>query len=244
MAKFCTQCGARMEDDDRVCGQCGTPASDAADMNPAKKSDPNTPGTVNPGSPANAIGKNKGMKWIVLIIAVVAAIVACVIAVKVVSNFTGYKGTVRKMVRALQKDDVDALESMASSISDVIKDNDEDYEEDYDEEDGEEEDDYYESLISATLDKYEDKVGAVKSISYEITDTSEISDRRLDKIKENLIDYYNMDTTGIKKIVKVDLRLKVKGENKSSIYDVEELNLVKEDGGWKIHYGSLDYLAD
>ncbi|MCR5093397.1 MAG: zinc-ribbon domain-containing protein, partial [Lachnospiraceae bacterium] len=26
MAKFCSNCGAQMADDDKVCGQCGTPA--------------------------------------------------------------------------------------------------------------------------------------------------------------------------------------------------------------------------
>lgn len=27
MAKFCGNCGAQLDDDDKVCGQCGTPVT-------------------------------------------------------------------------------------------------------------------------------------------------------------------------------------------------------------------------
>lgn len=52
---------------------------------------------------------------------------------------------------------------------------------------------------------------------------------------------YNMDASSIKKVVKVDLKITVKGNKKSSVYNVNNLYMIKESGGWKIYYGSLSY---
>lgn len=216
MAKFCVNCGAQMEDEDRVCGQCGRPIA----------------GAVNPAPTANVTSKIKGGNNIIkLIIAIVAAVVVLVIAVSVITSFTGYKRTINKMVKALQGNDVATLESLASSIS----------EETYGAWFGDDLYDYYDDAVSDTLDKYEDSVGNIKKISYEITDETELSDRRLRELEDNLVDSYNMDTSDIKKVVKVDLKVTVKGTKKSSTYNVNKLFVIKESGGWKIYYGSLNY---
>ena len=154
-----------------------------------------------------------------------------VIAANVIGKFTGYRATINKMVKALQNDDVDELDELSSSISEEI----------YDDWYGDDYIDYYEDAVSDTLDTFEDKVGTLKKISYEITDTTEFSKRRLEDVKDALIDNYNMDVDDIKKIIEVELKLDVKGSKKSSSYNVSNLFLIKEDGGWKIYYGTLNY---
>lgn len=214
MAKFCGNCGSQMDDADKVCGQCGTPFAGA---------------TVSDATPvAKEKGNNKVVK---LIIGVIVAIVAIVVIANIAGNYTGYKGTLNKMVKALQNNDTATLESMASSIS----------EETYGGWYGDDVYDYYDAVISDTLDKYEDAVGPIKKISYEITDATELSDRRMNELKDNLEKLYNMDTSGIKKVVQVDLKIKVKGSKKSSTYHVDNLYMIKENSGWKVFYGDLNY---
>lgn len=216
MAKFCANCGSQMDDEDKVCGQCGTPVAGAEIKSAVGAS--NT--------------KSKGNNNIVkIIVGIIVAIVVIVVAANIAGNFTGYKGTINKMVKALQNNDVATLEMLASSIS----------EETYGAWYGDDLDEYYEEAISNVLDKYEDKVGTIKKISYEITNENELSDRRMDELEDNLVDKYNMDTSEIKKVVKVDLKLTVKGTKKSSTYNVSNFYLIKENGGWKIFYGKLDY---
>jgi hypothetical protein len=52
-----------------------------------------------------------------------------------------------------------------------------------------------------------------------------------------------MDTSVMKKAIKVDLKITVKGTKKSATYNVNDcLYMVKENGGWKIYYDSAGYL--
>ena len=152
------------------------------------------------------------------------------IVIGVVSSMNSYKATLDKMVKALRKDDVATLESLSSSVSDEV------YGAWYDDLTG-----YYEDQVSNTLDKYEDSVGDIKKISYEITDETEFSKRRVNELKDQLVDSYNMDPSDIKKVVDVSLQLTVKGSKKSAAYNVYDLYLIKESGGWKIYYGTLSY---
>lgn len=213
MSKFCRNCGAQMDDIDKVCGQCGTHV-------------------VENSVPEMAAEKEKGSNKLVwLIVGVIVAIVAVVIMANVAGNFTGYKGTINKMVRALQSNDIATLEGMASSIS----------EEEFGAWYGDDIYDYYDEVISDTLDKYEDSVGTIKKISYEITDEKELSDRRMNELNDNLEELYNMDTSSIKKVVGVNLKITVKGSKKSSTYNVKNLYMIKENSGWKVFYGNLNY---
>jgi hypothetical protein len=214
MAKFCRNCGAQMDDADRVCGQCGTPIH----------------GVVLADTP---VVKNKGKdKKVKRIAGLIVAIVAIAIIFNVVGYFTGYKGAVNKMVRALKNDDTATLESLICSPEIEIM----GYWDEYDK---------YDELVSDTLDKYEDSVGAIKKISYEIIDETELSDRRLDEIKENLETGFTVDTSVMKKMIKIDLKITVKGASKSANYYVEDyLYMVKENSGWKIYYDSLRYLRN
>ncbi len=161
--------------------------------------------------------------------------VVAAVAIKVVVSFTGYRGTLRKMVNALEDEDVEELLSLSSSLGEDIflEGYGYYYEDDYEE--------YCENMISETLDKYDDKVGNIKNISYEIKEVTELSDRKMENLEDYLIDYYDIDTSEVKKILKVDLRLTVKGSERTKTYNVDdrEFYLIKEGSEWTIYYGNL-----
>lgn len=224
MAKFCAKCGSPMEDGDRVCGQCGTPVANAgaaAPVNPAPQVNPTLATNMQAEEKKDAMDIGKIVK---LAIAAVVAVVVIIVAVCVLKHFTGYKPVIGKMVKALQNDDTETLISLASETSNAI------YESRY----GDNFEDKYEKEISNALDKFEDKVGVVKKISYEITNETELSKRRKNEIEDDWVDSYEIDTSDVKDIVLIDLKLTVKGDKKSSSYKVNDLMLVKEKGGWKL----------
>lgn len=219
MAKFCSNCGSPMEDGDKVCGQCGTPVR-------VEETTSSTAPTVEKKDE-----KNNTTKIVKIVVVLIVLIVLGVIAANVASRFTGYNGTLRKFVKALQEDDVDALDSLSSSISEDI------YSSWY----GKDYFKYYEKSVDETLDTFEDKVGNIKKISYEVVDITELSDRRVNSIGDRLVDLYNSDVSEITAITRLDIKLTVKGNRKSAAYNVDELYLIKEAGKWKIYYGNLDY---
>ncbi|MCM1220413.1 MAG: zinc-ribbon domain-containing protein [Lachnospiraceae bacterium] len=222
MVNFCANCGSKLEKGDKVCGNCGTAVEGM-----------HLPKMESPASAAGA-AKQKGngnAKIAILIGAGVAFFVVLAIGISIAANFTGYKGTVRNMVKALQEYDMETLYSLTSLTSDEI------YEYNY----GNDFEVRYQEMVSDTLDKYEDNVGNIKKITYEISDVTELSDRRVEEIKDSLILYYNLDVSNIKKIMQVSLTLTVKGSEKSASYRVSSLYFIKESGKWKLYYGSLSY---
>ncbi len=213
MARFCSNCGSPMNDGDRVCGNCGMPVEEISDVGSAVLSQ-----------------AQKG-KYIALLVGIaICLLVAVMIVVNVIGNFVGYKGSIRKMVRALQDYDMESLTSLASSIGDEM----------YTFSGYSDVSDAYQSAVSEILDGYEDNVGIIKKIDYKISEATEFSDRRVEEIKNHLIDSYNIDTNNIDKIMNIEIVLTVKGSKKSASYNVSTLYLIKESGKWKIYYGSLD----
>lgn len=223
MAKFCTNCGAQMEEDDKVCGQCGARIEGEMDASAAGENISQAAAAVSEGKP----GTSQNYKWIVAIIVAVAAIAVIITSIVLVSRSRSYNGTLRKMTKALQENDIETLESLTSSIAEAKEENGDS--------------DYYETRVSDVLDKYEDNVGIVEDISYEITDQTEMSERRVENVKNNLSDEYHMDIRPIEDILQVNLRLIVEGERKSASYNVDNLYLIKEDGSWKVYTGELTY---
>lgn len=220
MAGFCGNCGNQLGETDKVCGNCGTPVQGKAPVV--------TDVAVDTQKSEKKISGSKRIKLVALAI---VALVAIVIISNFISNNTGYNGTIKKMVKAFEKYDMTRLQELTSEISDEI------YGMLYEDE----LEDYYENRVSEALDNIEERVGTIKTISYEITDTTKLSERRLDELKDNLVDTYEMYVDDIKEIVQVDLKLTVKGSKKSSSYNVDTLLLIKESGGWKLLYGDLDY---
>ena len=184
------------------------------------------------GTPSGDVGpsnnsKNKGSLFAILGGAI-AAIIILVVIINIVVASAGYKSTLNKMVKAIKNNDSMQLEEISSSINYEIYGS-FDYEEMLD------------NFLEYRLDDYEDRVdGEVRNISYEIRDKSEITGRKTEKYKDKLSDEYSIDTDSIKKMVKVKLKLTVKGSKKSISDTIEDLYLIQENGRWKIFF---DYIG-
>lgn len=200
--------------------------------NPVNAQMDNTMSNMNVQQPVvNPADSKKNKKILVAIIAVLVLFVVGTLGVKAIKYFTGYQPTLNKMCKGLEDFDMDTLESLASDLSNKYYKYrwgvNHDYLADYKEK------------VSDKLDYYEENVGAIKSISYEITDENEYSKRKIKEVQEKFADYTDVKFETIEKIVLVDLRLEVEGKNDTETFYISDLILIKEKSGWKIFYGSL-----
>lgn len=216
MASFCRNCGAPIEDDARVCGQCGVPV---------------TPGGGAPKLNIPKVGnmdsqsKEKIKKAGIIAGAAVVAIIVLVIAIKIVSANTGYKGTLKKFFKGLQKGNSKA---MVSCLSDYLVDWGDSYS-------GSDIEEILDDYIDDALDELEDEVGANPRISFVVKKDSKLSDRKVEKLKEMIEDRDDdYDVDRIKAARNVDLKLKVKGRDDTQSENIDNICLVKEGGKWKI----------
>ena len=97
MAKFCGNCGAKMNDSAKVCGQCGTPVDPDFKKNNTSRE------------------KKKFPKWVKWVVLVLVLVVGGAIAFKVFSG-NGYDHIVKEVVEVYETGDVDALMNDSSML--------------------------------------------------------------------------------------------------------------------------------
>ena len=198
-----------MDDDAKICGQCGTPLDGAStNISGLKVVDPE---------------KQKKVKKAVKLVAVLAVlIVVAVVALNIASKYTGYNGLLRKVMTAYENYDIDTLVSLSSDMY---------Y---YGEEDWVEY--YFESNVGNNLDSFESSVGHSYKLSYEVNEIYTLSERKQDEMLSE-IEYtyadFNVDT--IEKIVVADLTVTAKQGSKSVNRDMN-IVMSKEDGIWRLLY--------
>jgi hypothetical protein len=148
------------------------------------------------------------------------AIILVVIACNIIAANTGYRGTVKKMVKYFQNDQTQKLIGLASSLEEEIY-----------ETWGDDFDDYCEDKIDSKRDSIEDEVGNIKKITYKINSAEAVDKDDLDDI-EDYLDELDIDSS-IKKAYTVNLTLTVKGSKDKKDYYTSIL-VIKENGKWKI----------
>ena len=226
MAKFCPNCGSQMQDEDKVCGQCGTFVDSGAVSNTGYTATIPTQGTnVNPNFNTRNVEQSKNAKVGKIAVLAVAALVGLLVILgisKIVGNNTGYKGTLNKYCKAVKDYDVETMESIVSPLME-----DESYYYNYDLEE------LLEKSLKTLTSQIEDKVGDIKKIEYEIDKSKTLSKSKLETMLDQYETKYNSDVSDVKEVMDVELKLKVKGSDKNATFPVS-LYLVKQKGGWKI----------
>lgn len=209
MAKFCGNCGTRLEDDAKICGKCGTPLDGVpANVPGLKVTDPEK--------------QKKRKKTVKLVVGLVALVVVAVIAFNVVSQYTGYNGLLRKVMTAYENYDIDTLISLSSDMY---------Y---YGEEDWVEY--YFECNVGENLDSFESSVGHSYKLSYEVNETYVMSERKVNELLDEIENTYSdFDVSMIEKVVVADLTLTAKQGSKSVNRDMN-IVMTKEDGSWRLLY--------
>lgn len=218
MARFCGNCGAEVEEDAKVCGNCGVPL------------DGESAPDIDTGEQKLNLRSIDFKKYIPVAVGVIIAVVVLFVVVNVVKNNTGYRATLNRAFDSVAKGDVNGvINEMSSYVEDVYDDGYGDIE------------DVYEKRIDDILDHLEDEVGANPKISYEVKKASKLSDRKLEKLKEemeNMDDNYDGDD--IKSAYNIDIKLNVKGPDDDYHENVNDIIVLKEAGAWKIkQFGSF-----
>lgn len=211
MSKFCGNCGAELDDSAKVCGQCGTPLDGAPADIPGVK-------TVDPEK------QKKVKKFIILGAVAIALIVVVAVVVNIISNSTGYKGLVSKVMDAYEDYAIDDLVEMSSDVY---------YYNDYDEDAAEH---YFERAVGEGLDRFEDRVGHNYRLSYETFETYYLSERKLDKLLTSLENNYpdfNVDI--IEDVAVANLIVTAEQDGRSHTIDLS-VTMTEEDGTWKVLY--------
>ena len=221
MAQFCGNCGAQMPDNAVICGNCGSRLS--AGM----------PGSV-PVPAANNPGSGKKLQKIIIPVAAGAvALVALIIILCVVGASSGYKGTVKKYLKAgYENENYEQMVNMTyRSFADYAEEKDDDYLEEY-----------YERVVSGDIDYFDDKMDSKYNIKIEILKSVESSDKKLGRYLEGL--YISEDdaddiTDGIKKVYEVKTKVIAKKGSKEKSKTVT-VYAVKDSKGWSV-VPSIDY---
>lgn len=210
MAKFCSNCGAQMDDDARICGQCGMPIDGSQGKAPRLK-------VVDPEK------RKKLKKKLKIAIALVVVIIIAVAGIKIVRNFTGTNGLVRKVMAAYEKYDIDTIVSLSSDMYYYS-----DYE-NYVEE-------YFEYAVGQNIDNFEASVGHSYKMSYEVEEIYDLSQRKQNEILKNIEYLYpDFDADIINKIIVANVKVTAKQGSKSVTKTVK-LTMSKEGKTWKLLY--------
>lgn len=212
MAKFCEKCGTQIEDDARVCGNCGSFVEpDSSKMNPSDIL-------------KNVDGESvkKITESVKKFLPAIAAVIVLIFIVGALAN-SGYKGTVKKIFKSLENANEKTLISCVS-----------DFELDwyYDGDKAERKDDVKDKLEDRK-DYLEEYYGKNFKIKYKIIESEKLSDDDFEEYLEYLEDYTDYSTKKIKAVRDVEVEVTIKG---SEDEDTEEysLRLIKEGGKWKI----------
>lgn len=209
MAKFCGNCGFKLDDNAKVCSQCNTRLDEIPEKRVGLK-------TVD----REKLQRLKKKVKIFLILGIIVFL--AIIAVNIASNFMGHKGLLRKVMAAYEEYDIDTLISLSSDMYYYSEDNFVDY--------------YFENNVGEDLDSFEASVGHSYSLTYKVNETYRLSDRKLDVLLDNIeITSPDFDTNIIKQVIIAEITVTAKQGSKSTDRELQVI-MTKEGKSWKLLY--------
>lgn len=218
MSNYCTHCGAQLEEDAKFCAACGMAVDGIKRGNSQRKNRwRGTAGNFNSGEKCS----QRTLKRIGLISA--AAIILSIVLCIVLLGGGGYKGMVKKVVAAIEEQDVNALMDLSSDLYYGRKD---DYEEcEY----------FYNREVENLTEHFEEDVGRRYTLKYEIDSVRSATKKEKDAMLEGL-SYEGYDEKAIKAVKEikiVSVILTAKNGRRSEDQEVT-MTVAKEKGGWKL----------
>ncbi len=260
MARFCTKCGAPLNEQSAFCTTCGAPnvpvAPEAAPI-PAAPVVQNVPpvqqNTVPVSAPVAPKSSNfftdlwdKVQKFCVNFIemgkkdpkvfivpgAILVGVIVLIVVLSLVLGGGGYKSVLN--------DYCDLLEGNAAKIEKMApKEYWEWYEDEYDDSVDDLIDEFEEYYEDDIIDMLEDELGDNIKVSYEIKKEKELKDKVLEGIAEGLDDQYDIDAKVTKGYdLKIKMTIEGSDDDESSTL---ELSVVKINGKWYlINYYEYD----
>lgn len=210
MSKFCGKCGFQLDDDARVCGQCGNVVSEEVSAN---------------SSGYSSAGKKSSKKIIVGIVATVAVITVAIIVIMNIIGSNSYKSVIDTYINSsLKTADATAVMELFPDefLSYALKKENMSRREAADE-------------LQEQLDKTVDMIDSYCddwSVSYEITDTHDSSKADIRLLSEDCEDLYGFTVSDEKEVtVEVSVSANVDGEIKDQTQD-RDITLIKVGNSW------------
>ena len=254
MSKFCTTCGAQLDDNATFCTSCGatqgeqpkqeSAAASAADT--VKNTFSDIKDKVDVGAIKDSLtidnikslksNPNKNTIIALSCIGVVALIVIIIILCAIFSG--GYKKPIDNLFNAMEDGDG---KSLMKIYPDVLLECDdfEDKIKDMDYDDAEE---YFDEIADQLNDVAEEDYGKDIKISYKVTDKDELSSKKLKDIKDSLKEQ-GAKNVKVTAGYEVDMEVKIKGDDDE---DEDDMTIVvaKVNGQWCIPGGAYSLSAD
>ena len=212
MAKYCGNCGSKMQDNAKVCGVCGTPFANAA----------KTPNMDKVVPELEQEKRKKIKKFVRLCVTLIAVIAVIGIVFSALNAFTGRKGLVRKTMKAYEDYDIEALVDMSSDLNYYGG---VDYAESY-----------FMSEVGYAIDNFEYQLGHNYKLSYEVNEIYTLSKRSMEtELKDLAWMYPDFDISMIKKLAIAEVTVTARKGNEAISMELE-IMMSKEHGKWKLIY--------
>lgn len=209
MAKFCTKCGAPLDNNAAFCTNCGAVAD--------KKNN-----VVNLHNKNTAILLGGILAGIIVLVILISLIFGGGYKSAIDNYFEGFEDTnAKKFMKAMPECQIEYLEESLKDYSkfDSLA-------------------EYFEYLLEEALNKIEDEYGDDISISYEIKDKEELSEKELKDIRKRLENNYDNDDVKVTKGYEVEITAEIKGDDNSDEEDIT-VKVAKVDGDWCIINGGF-----
>ena len=209
MAKFCTKCGAPLDNNAAFCTNCGAVAD--------KKNN-----IVNLHNKNTAILLGGILAGIIVLVILISLIFGGGYKSAIDNYFEGFEDTnAKKIMKAMPECQIEYLEESLKDYSkfDSLA-------------------EYFEYLLEEALNKIEDEYGDDISISYEIKDKEELSEKELKDIRKRLENNYDNDDVKVTKGYEVEITAEIKGDDNSDEEDIT-VKVAKVDGDWCIINGGF-----
>lgn len=215
MSKFCKSCGSEMPDNIAFCGVCGTAlnAPEEPTAQPFANGDYNAP----------VGGAQKNKKPLILGAAIGGAVIVAVLLVLFLIG-SGPESALDKMVD-YTTGDVDVLEDLAPKAY-------WDYVEMCEGESVEE-------LIEEARSDMEEYGGMYESVEYDVLDEKDISDLKIRKINEYLVEKYGFEADAVEDACELTYSIFAVEENDTDSETNTDI-IVKIDGEWYIARATFD----
>lgn len=209
MAKFCTKCGAPLDNNAAFCTNCGAVAD--------KKNN-----VLNLHNKNTAILLGGILAGIIILAILISLIFGGGYKSAIDNYFEGFEDTnAKKFMKAMPECQIEYLEESLKDYSkfDSLT-------------------EYFEYCLEEALNKIEDEYGDDISISYEIKDKQELSEKELKDIRKRLENNYDNDDVKVTKGYEVEITAEIKGDDNSDEEDIT-VKVAKVDGDWCIVNGGF-----
>ncbi len=247
MSKFCTSCGAQLDDNATFCTSCGAQLGNSAQPSAA----PQSSGATFSGAAAQAgnamkdtfnkakdsvnvdaikdslsmeniknLKSNPNKNTIVAlgVIAIVAIVVVIILYNLIFAH--PYKSALNDLFKGFAEGDGEKIQSaMPKCQIDYMDDNDIDV------------DEYFDKIAEGVQESLESEYGEDIKITYDIKEEKALKSSKCDDIKKDLKDDYDAKGIKVSKAYKVKLKATIKGDDDKDT-DTITLTVAKVDGDW------------